>query len=64
MIGWDVAITPDGPLVIEGNGRGSIGSIDIVYGGLKKHPVFNEILEKHTSNRIEWYSEKNIDISK
>lgn len=48
LIGWDVAITPGGPIIIEGNGRGSLASIDISYGGLKRHPVFKKILEEYT----------------
>lgn len=46
LIGWDVAISQDGPLIIEGNGRGSMGSFDMAYGGLKKNPIFREILKK------------------
>ena len=33
-IGWDVAITPKGPVVIEGNDRWEVSLIQAVHGGL------------------------------
>ncbi|MCK8622032.1 hypothetical protein [Prevotella sp. E13-27] len=33
-IGWDIAITPQGPMVIEGNDRWEITLIQAVHGGM------------------------------
>ncbi len=46
MIGWDVAISENGPLIIEGNDNNSLFMSDIAYGGYLKHPLFKEILEE------------------
>lgn len=35
-VGWDIAITEDGPMFIEGNGLWEISLIQAVHGGLKK----------------------------
>lgn len=35
MIGWDIGITPDGPIVIEGNNITSLQPFQALYGGLK-----------------------------
>lgn len=35
-IGWDIAITPAGPVFIEGNGWWEISLVQAVHGGLKK----------------------------
>ena len=35
-IGWDVAITPDGPILIEGNDNWEISGAQDTAGGLKK----------------------------
>ena len=43
VIGWDIAITPDGPLFIEGNDNMEISINQEVNGGLKKacnHLIF------------------------
>ena len=40
-VGWDIAITEDGPMFIEGNGWWEISLIQAVHGGLKKQ------IEKH-----------------
>ena len=35
-VGWDIAITENGPMFIEGNGWWEISLIQAVHGGLKK----------------------------
>lgn len=45
-IGWDIAITKDGPVVIEANQDPGIFSSDVTYGGYLQHPVYKEILEE------------------
>ena len=46
MIGWDVAISQNGPLIIEGNDNNSLFMSDIAYGGYLSHPLLSEILEE------------------
>lgn len=45
IIGWDLAISPTGPVIIEGNDNNSLFMTDIAFGGYLKHPKFKEILE-------------------
>jgi hypothetical protein len=35
MIGWDIGITPDGPVVIEGNNITTLYAYQVLYGGQK-----------------------------
>lgn len=35
-VGWDIAITKDGPVFIEGNGLWEISGMQAVHGGMKK----------------------------
>lgn len=46
MIGWDIAITKNGPLIIEGNSNLSLHMTDMAYGGYCKHPMIQALLEK------------------
>ncbi|WP_299214564.1 sugar-transfer associated ATP-grasp domain-containing protein [uncultured Aquimarina sp.] len=46
IIGWDIAISNNGPIIIEGNDNNSFITPDIAYGGYLKHPIFKEILEE------------------
>lgn len=36
MIGWDIGITPDGPIVIEGNNITTLHYYQVLYGGMRK----------------------------
>ncbi len=44
LAGWDVAITPAGPVMIEGNHRPYLFMGEIGYGGYKKHPLYRQLM--------------------
>ncbi|WP_420322300.1 sugar-transfer associated ATP-grasp domain-containing protein [Flagellimonas sp.] len=44
LIGWDIAITPLGPIIIEGNDQPGLLYGEMGYGGFAKHPLFKEML--------------------
>jgi D-alanine-D-alanine ligase-like ATP-grasp enzyme len=46
LIGWDIAITEEGPVVIEGNHNPGLHVSDMAYGGYMKHPLIKEILDE------------------
>jgi len=46
LAGWDIAFTPTGPIVVEGNHTPGITVGEIGYGGYVKHPLFKEMINK------------------
>lgn len=46
LVGWDVAITESGPVIIEGNFDYAIAGNDVAYGGYMTNPVFRKILHE------------------
>lgn len=46
LIGWDIAIRPNGPLIIEGNHQYDMTMSDLAYGGYRKNKIFNKLLEE------------------
>jgi len=47
LVGWDVAISEDGPILIEGNSNYAIGMAETAYGGYMQHELFREIVKKY-----------------
>lgn len=43
-IGWDIAISNNGPIIIEANEYPSIFMADIAYGGYRRHPLYEDII--------------------
>lgn len=46
IVGWDIAITPNGPVMIEGNHNPGLHVSDITYGGYLKNEHIIEILKE------------------
>lgn len=46
LVGWDIAITPDGPTIIEGNEDAGLFVSDVAYGGLLKNSQMKELIER------------------
>jgi hypothetical protein len=44
LVGWDVAITSSGPIIIEGNSDYDMSGNDLVDGGYLANPVFRKVL--------------------
>ena len=44
--GWDIAISENGPILIEGNHNPSLHMSDVAYGGYCQHPMIKEILSE------------------
>ena len=47
IIGWDVAITPVGPVIIEGNQAPYMGMSDMAEGGLFRHQAIQNLLKQY-----------------
>jgi len=58
-IGWDIAISDKGPIIIEANERTNVSGADLAYGGYMKHPLFKEIInETKNYNLSKSYKQK------
>jgi hypothetical protein len=50
LIGWDVAITPNGPIIIESNAHIHIPVSDMAYGGLLQNEHIRKVFAELKSN--------------
>ena len=46
VIGWDIVITPDGPLLLEGNYTPGINFSELALKGFRNNPVFLDLYEE------------------
>ncbi|MGB8492302.1 MAG: sugar-transfer associated ATP-grasp domain-containing protein [Bacteroidales bacterium] len=46
LVGWDVAVGENGPVLIEGNSDYNMAGNDLAYGGYRSHPIFREALKE------------------
>jgi len=46
FIGWDIAVTPFGPTIIEGNEDPHLFMSDVAYGGLLKNLLMKKVMAR------------------
>ncbi|MDQ4139020.1 MAG: hypothetical protein M3142_00715, partial [Bacteroidota bacterium] len=47
VIGWDVAITPNGPILVEGNHNPHLMMAQTACGGFRHHPIYKELFKEY-----------------
>jgi len=47
FIGWDISITNEGPIIIEGNDCPHLIMAQMACGGFKSHPIYKEIFKEY-----------------
>lgn len=52
LVGWDVSITPDGPLLLEGNERPGVGGLQRLHDTPLGSHRFGELLAHHLTGRF------------
>ncbi len=50
-VGWDIAVSKDGPVLIEGNSDYGIRLSEVAYGGYRRNPVYNQMLADYRGRR-------------
>lgn len=45
LVGWDVAFTKNGPVIIEGNTRPGLHELEVIAGGAKNNKALHELVE-------------------
>ena len=50
FVGWDVAITPDGPVIIETNAGPHLPGNDVAHGGFLKDKIWRDLLKELDKN--------------
>jgi len=46
LVGWDIAVSDEGPVVLEGNDWPGLDLVQIAYGGYKSHPTLGPFVEE------------------
>lgn len=47
LVGWDVGIGENGPVLIEGNSDYNMAGNDLSYGGYRTNPVFRKVIKEY-----------------
>jgi len=56
LVGWDIGIAENGPVLIEGNSNYNIPGNDLTYGGYRTNPVFGKVLQEYKELRKTKYN--------
>jgi len=52
LVGWDIAITPGGPVLIEGNDAPGMTSSEVGIDGYKDNPVFKALVDEVIERKL------------